>query len=203
MRARPLVLAATGLALTALLTACGSGTTSTTTTPPAAGSTANAVGDTADVSFAQLMIPHHQQAVAMADLALKYGSSAEVKKLAAQIEKAQGPEIAQMSGWLQAWGAPLTMPSSTSSDGMAGMDMGGASADGMMSTKDMDALAMARGAEFDRMWLQMMIAHHQGAITMANQVLATTKNAEVTQLAKAIVTGQTAEIDTMKKLLAG
>lgn len=202
MRARPLVLAATGLALTALLAACGTGSTSTTSTTPAAASTANSVGDTADVSFAQLMIPHHQQAIAMADLALKYGTSTEVKKLAAQIQKAQGPEVAQMSGWLQAWGAPLTMPSSTSSDGMGGMDMGGVSADGMMSTQDLDTLSMARGADFDRMWLQMMIAHHQGAITMANQVLATTKNAQVTALANAIVAGQTTEIDTMKKLLA-
>jgi uncharacterized protein (DUF305 family) len=203
MRARPLVLAATGLALTGLLAACGSSSSPTTSTNPAAASTTTSVGDTADVSFAQLMIPHHQQAVAMADLALKYGTSAEVKKLATQIQSAQGPEIAQMTAWLQAWGAPLTMPSSSSSDGMGGMDMGGVSADGMMSTQDMDALAMARGVEFDRMWLQMMITHHQGAITMANQVLATTKNAQVTQLANAIVAGQTTEIDTMKKLLAG
>jgi uncharacterized protein (DUF305 family) len=73
----------------------------------------------------------------------------------------------------------------------------------MMSAEDMANLAAARGVDFDRMWLAMMIAHHQGALTMATQVLTTTSDAEVKQLAQAVVTGQTDEITTMQKLLAG
>jgi uncharacterized protein (DUF305 family) len=159
-------------------------------------------GQDADIAFAQLMIPHHTQAVEMADLALKYGRSAEVKTLATQIKAAQDPEIAQMTQWLGEWNAPLQMPDSDDS-GMAGMDMGGMSASGMMSEEEMNALAQARGAAFDRMWLQMMIAHHEGAVAMAEQVLTTTDDEQVKALAENVVAGQTAEIDTMQQLLAG
>ena len=112
-----------------------------------------------------------------------------------------------MTGWLQDWGAPPTMPGSDA-DGMPGMDhsghdMGGVTTEGMMTADDMAALAQARGTEFDRMWLQMMIAHHQGALSMAQQVLDTTSNPQVTALADAVVKGQQAEIDTMQQLLAG
>jgi uncharacterized protein (DUF305 family) len=210
MRARPLALAATGLALTAVLTACGSATDPGSTSGMG-GSGSSATTSTSagagDIAFAQLMIPHHQQAIEMADLALKNGSSAQVKQLAAQIKKAQAPEIAQMTQWLQSWGAPLAMPGSDASGmpGMdhSGMDMGGMTASGMMSRQDMATLADARGADFDRMWLQMMIAHHQGAISMAQQVLDTTSDPQVTALANAVISGQQAEIDTMQQLLAG
>jgi uncharacterized protein (DUF305 family) len=163
-------------------------------------------GRTADISFAQLMIPHHEQAIEMADIALDKGAGPEVTQLAQEIKAAQDPEIAQMKRWLSAWGAPEQMESATASDGSmdhSGMDMGGMSMAGMMSAEDMSKLMDASGAEFDRMWLQMMIAHHQGAITMANQVLAATSDAEVKKLADAVVAGQTAEIATMQKLLAG
>ncbi len=82
------------------------------------------------------------------------------------------------------------------------MDMGGVTVSGMMTADDMAALAKARGAEFDRMWLQMMISHHQGAIQMAEQVKATSTDPQVTQLADAIIAGQTAEIDTMQQELS-
>ena len=199
MRTPTLVRIVAGLALAVALTACGS---SDHTGMPGSASG----GSAADVSFAQLMIPHHQQAVEMADLALTQASSAQVKELATQIKSAQDPEIAQMTGWLEEWGEPTAMPGSQDGgmDGMdhSGMDMGGISASGMMTAEDMDALAAARGAEFDRMWLTMMIAHHQGAITMAQQVLDTTSDSRVRSLADAIIEGQTKEIDTMKQLLA-
>ena len=121
-----------------------------------------------------------------------------MKTLAEQIKGAQDPEIEQMTAWLAAWGAPIEMASSGGHDGM---DMGGMSVEGMMSDSDMMALDQAQGTDFDTMWLTMMIQHHEGAITMAQQVLATTSNAEVRQLADAVVSGQTAEIDTMKGLL--
>jgi uncharacterized protein (DUF305 family) len=206
MRARTLALASTGLALAAVLTACGSDDESSTggmggmsesgsnSSSPA--STASA----ADQAFAQLMIPHHQQAIEMADLASKYAKSTLVKDLAAQIKDAQSPEIEKMTQWLQDWGAPKTMPSS---DGdMGDMNMGGMGTAGMMSEAEMNGLAKTRGTEFDQMWLQMMIAHHEGAIAMAQQVLDTTNNAEVTALANDVVQAQQLEIDTMQQLLA-
>jgi uncharacterized protein (DUF305 family) len=204
---RPLALAATGLALALTLAACGTGDhSSMTTSGGSAASPQAGTGSEADIAFAQLMIPHHQQAVEMADLALANTSSDQVKALAAQIKAAQDPEITQMRGWLSGWGAPQQMDGATASDGSmdhSGMDMGGMSSDGMMSAEDMANLAAARGDDFDRMWLAMMIAHHQGALTMATQVLTTTSDAEVKQLAQAVVTGQTDEITTMQKLLAG
>jgi uncharacterized protein (DUF305 family) len=215
MRARrPLALAATGLALTLTLAGCGSSgdhssisSGTGTTSAKAAPSPADAAADrTADISFAQLMIPHHQQALEMADLALTQASSPQVKTLAQQIKAAQDPEIQQMRSWLAAWGAPEQMEGVTASEGSmdhSGMDMGGLTSAGMMSAEDMQELMGVRGAEFDRKWLQMMIAHHQGAITMANQVLSSTNDAEVKKLGEAVVAGQSDEISRMQELLAG
>ena len=206
MRHRNPTLAAAGigLALAVTLTACGASSGTTTGDTSAAAD----VGATAgDVAFAQLMIPHHAQAVDMADMALEQAQSDDVRRLAEQIRSAQDPEITTMTGWLQDWGAPPTMPGSDA-DGMPGMDhsghdMGGVTTEGMMSADDMAALAQARGTEFDRMWLEMMIAHHEGAVTMARQVLATTTEPAVTTLARDVVEGQTAEITTMRQLLNG
>ena len=147
--------------------------------------------------FAQMMIPHHQQAMEMADIALdKASASPKVRELATQIKAAQDPEIAQMSDWLKAWGA-----STPTGGGMGhGMDHGMGSG-GMMSDVDLDALEAAQGADFDRKWLTGMIAHHQGAVMMANQVLGTTSDPQVKALAEAIVKGQTSEITTMQGLL--
>lgn len=144
-----------------------------------------------DVMFAQMMIPHHQQAIDMADLALEdaSGASPEVRSMAEQIAKAQAPEIALMQGWLESWGASSGMPT--------GHDM-----TGMMSDADMSELEQATGREFDRAWLTMMIQHHEGAITMAEGVMRTTDNADVEKLATAIVESQQREIVTMKGLLA-
>ena len=188
-------------ALVVLLAACGAphasspASTGGSATSSSVASVAN-VSD-ADVSFAQLMIPHHQQAVEMADLALSRKTSPEVKQLAEQIKAAQGPEIEMMSTWLEGWGAPMAMGADHSGHDMGGMDMSG-----MMSDDDMQALADAQGAEFDRMWLEMMIAHHQGAISMAEQVKGASSNADVTSLAGGVMTGQAVEIDAMQKLLA-
>lgn len=149
-----------------------------------------------DIAFAQSMIPHHQQAVQMADMALAHGVTGDVLMLANQIKAAQDPEVAKMTAWLTAWGAPMQMASS-----MDGMDAGSGMSEGMMSADDMATLDQATGADFDTLWMQMMIRHHEGAIAMANQVLATTSNADVRALAGAVVSGQTAEIATMQKLL--
>jgi uncharacterized protein (DUF305 family) len=149
--------------------------------------------DAADVAFASDMIPHHQQAVEMAELAETRASSADVKSLAAQIKAAQGPEITTMSGWLKSWGKPVPAE-------MSGMDMSG-SMPGMMSNKDMTTLEGSSGADFDRMFLTMMIQHHEGAIEMAKTEQSSGKSAEAIALAKKIESAQTAEIATMQKML--
>lgn len=197
-----LAVAAAGMA--ALLAACGSPTSSSTgdSVAPAAtaASTSSAAGTEADITFAQLMIPHHEQAVQMADIALQQGAGPEVTELATQIKAAQDPEIQQMRSWLTAWGAPEQMPGMQGMD-HGNMDMGGQAAEGMMTNDDMAALMDVSGAEFDRMWLTMMIAHHQGAIAMAEQVKTDSTNPDVLALADAIIAGQTTEIDTMAQLL--
>ncbi|WP_232533868.1 DUF305 domain-containing protein [Plantactinospora sp. KBS50] len=174
----------------------------------------------ADVMFAQMMIPHHQQAVAMADLAATRAADSQVKQLATQIKDAQAPEIATMSGWLTTWGtpsgAPTTMPGMDhGSTAMPGMNHGGSAAPtssampgmdhgmpGMMSEADMTRLAATSGRDFDRQFLTMMIAHHESAITMARTEAAQGANSDAKALAGRIATTQQAEIDTMKTLLA-
>lgn len=145
----------------------------------------------ADVAFAQGMIPHHKQAVMMADLAADRASSQEVKDLAAQIKAAQDPEITKMTGWLKDWNQPTQM------SGMDSMDM-----TGMMSDTQMADLKAASGGEFDKMFLGMMIEHHNGAVEMANTEISDGKNPEAIALAKAIVKAQKAEIETMQALVA-
>lgn len=196
MRVTPRHLAATlGLAATLVLTACGNdGSTSGTAMDGMGGQTSSSspaqAGRAGDVMFSQMMVPHHEQAVEMADLALTNDSaSTEVKSLAQQIKAAQDPEISTMNGWLKEWNAPAS----------AEMNHGGS--DGMMSAEDMASLEKASGAEFDRLWLTMMVQHHQGAIEMAQGVLDTSSDTRVKALASAIIDGQKKEIATMQGLL--
>lgn len=199
--ARRAALAGVTVTVALALAACGDDSTSGSGTPgpggsgtPAAGASAS-FGD-ADVTFAQMMIPHHQQAVAMAELAGTRAADPELRKLAGQIKDAQAPEIATMTGWLAGWGRP--MPSASSGHGMPGMDHG---MPGMMPDADMTKLAAASGTDFDRQFLTMMIAHHEGAITMAKDELARGANPDAKALAQQIVTAQQGEIDTMRKML--
>ncbi|MFE2568503.1 DUF305 domain-containing protein [Streptomyces mirabilis] len=148
--------------------------------------------DEADVTFAQMMIPHHEQAVAMAELADGRASDAEIKDLAAKIEKAQDPEIKTMTGWLKSWGKP------TATGDTPGMDMG---SDGMMSDKDMKELKAMQGKEFDKMFAQMMIDHHDGAIAMAKTEQKSGQNADAKKMADAIVRGQSAEVKRLQSIL--
>ena len=171
-------------------------TGSASVSAPAAGADHNA----ADIAFASDMIPHHQQAVEMADLAAQRASNAQVKGLAAAIKAAQDPEIQTMSGWLSQWGQPV--PSDTDGHDMADMSHGdGATMEGMMTDEEMQQLTAASGADFDRLWLELMIKHHQGAVTMATTATTDGKSAEATALAQAIVAAQKAEIQTMQQLL--
>jgi uncharacterized protein (DUF305 family) len=149
----------------------------------------------ADVKFAQDMIPHHGQAIEMAKLAATRAASPQVKALAQKIERAQDPEIKTMSDWLKAWGEDVPA---------ADMPAGGhASMPGMMSADEMTEMEKMSGAEFDNMFIEMMIRHHQGAIEMAKTEQADGKNAEAKALAAQIETAQTAEISEMQTLAGG
>lgn len=192
---RALALALSTIAAAGVLAACGSSEEAVPPTPMPMMSSAmpSASVDTQalDIVFAQLMIPHHQQAVEMSDMALSQASSNDVKTLAEQIKSEQAPEIAVMRGWLANWGASETM-----GDDHSGHSMG----TGMMTADDMAALSALNGPDFDRVWLQMMVSHHKGAITMAQDVLATTNDPEVKTLAQAIIDAQTKEIASIEVL---
>ncbi|GAA0964915.1 DUF305 domain-containing protein [Acrocarpospora macrocephala] len=195
---RGLALSATaGASALVLLTACGADEGSmaepgATSAPPATASPQSTVTvNDADVQFAQMMIPHHEQAVEMAKLAATQAADPEVKDLAAKIEAAQDPEIKTMTGWLSAWGKPAVPEGGHSGHSMPGM----------MTEEDMVKLQTARGTEFDELFAEMMIAHHQGAIQMAVEEQGYGKNPRAIELAKTIQTSQQAEIDQMEKLL--
>lgn len=201
--------AVVGLAAALTLAACGSSDhsdaghqdpPSVTSTASVSAPAADADHNSADVAFASDMIPHHQQAVEMADLAAQRASNAQVKELAAAIKAAQDPEIRTMSAWLSQWGQPV--PSDTDGHDMADMSHGdGATMDGMMTDEEMQQLAAASGADFDRLWLELMIKHHQGAVAMATTASTGGKSAEAKALALEIIAAQKAEIATMQQLL--
>lgn len=174
-----------------VLAACGGATS----TPPAVAPPPQAADhNAADVAFLQGMLPHHTQATSMASQAPTRAGSPEVKALADRIDRAQGPEIEQMSQMLAAWGEPRPQPGSMG--GMGGMPMSG-----MMSEQQMAGLTAASGPAFDRMFLQMMIEHHRGAITMAQDELRLGQNPQAKALAEKIIADQQAEITKMQALL--
>lgn len=146
----------------------------------------------ADIAFAQGMIPHHRQAVEMADLAATRAASPEVKALADEIKKAQDPEIKTLSGWLTTWGEQVPAE---------GGGHGGHGTSGMMTAEEMANLEKSSGKAFDTAFLQLMVKHHEGAVAMAKAEQAGGSYAPAKEMAGAIITSQSAEITRMKKLL--
>jgi uncharacterized protein (DUF305 family) len=200
MHRRLLALAAVPVVL---LAACGgddddsTGAATVTEAPEDAASDAVAADhNDADVAFAQGMIPHHQQAIEMAQLAGTRAEDPRVLDLASRIEAAQGPEIELMQSWLDTWEV-------ASDDTMAGMDHGGGdvSAMGGMTDAEMGSLEAATGAQFDTMFLEMMIRHHEGAVATAETEITDGQNVEAIALAEAIVAAQEAEIAEMQSIL--
>ena len=159
-----------------------------------AGETQAAEHNDADVSFAQQMIPHHSQAIEMAQLAADRAERQEVKDLATRIEAAQGPEIATLEDWLGEWGEELPADGLDMDHGQDGM--------GMMSDEDMSMLETATGAEFDRLFLEMMVRHHSGAIDMAEEELSDGQHPDALEMAQEIKDTQEAEVAEMEALLA-
>ncbi len=162
----------------------------------------DAVFNAGDVTFAQGMIPHHQQAVEMATIALDpaRNAGATVKDLASRIQGAQDPEIQLMTGWLSEWDQPVDGMADHSMEGMEMADMPGM--EGMMTSEEMTGLEAATGPAFDKLWLDMMVRHHQGAVAMSKTVETDGKAALVKELAGKIISAQEAEIAEMQKLLA-
>lgn len=204
---RRTALAATAVAAALVLAACsgegGGGhdmgsmeSDSSPTASESATATATAIDhNDADIAFSAEMIQHHRQAIEMAELAFSRASSREVKDLATKIEGAQDPEIKKMSGWLTSWGEAVP-------EDMADMEHDTSSAmPGMMSGDDMTKLEQASGAEFDTMFLELMVQHHEGAVEMAKTERANGKYGPATQLADDVVTAQTAEIEQMERML--
>ncbi len=142
-----------------------------------------------DAMFLQMMIPHHEQAVVMSDLALSISKDADVLKLAKQIKDAQAPEIIKMQGWLTDAGLSED-PGHSMGDGMGGM----------LSDSELSALKVSTGKAFDKLFLAGMIAHHEGAIQMV-MMIENSPNSEIKNLGQAIIKSQSAEIDLMKELL--
>ena len=185
------------------LAACGSDNAASTATQasptqaPADTTATDAAFNDADVTFAQGMVPHHEQAIEMADIALdpNMGASNQVRDLATRIKGGQDPEIQLMTGWLTAWGQLMQANMGT------GHDM--SSMDGMMSAQEMDSLGSMNGAAFDTTWMEMMVRHHQGAIAMAQTVKAAGSNGEVLALADKVIAAQQGEITEMQTLLGG
>lgn len=181
-----------------VLTGCSAANDASSPESRAASSSADdsTAHNNADVTFVQGMLPHHEGALAMAQLADGRAADPRVLDLAGRIEAAQQPEIETMTDWLQEWGEPLH-----GEDG--GMDHAAGGRDiGSMSAEDMAALESASGAGFDRMFLQLMTEHHKGAVGMAKTEIDEGSNPEAVGLAGDIVKSQTAEIDEMGTLLS-
>lgn len=148
-----------------------------------------------DVTFARDMMPHHEQALQLVDLARDRSNDPALLELASAIAAAQGPEMDRMAEMLRSWGE----------DPEAGMHHGGhgMAMPGMVDDATMKRLESLRGREFDTLWLESMISHHQGAVEMAKAEIANGEDPQAKELAEQIIKAQEAEIAQMKQMLEG
>lgn len=205
MRNRTIALAGV-LAGALLLTACGDDSDGTTSsTPGGAGSSssesASADFNDADVAFVTGMKPHHAQAVEMSDMILDADPPAEVTALAERIKAAQTPEIAELDEMIERFGAEDVSGGGHGAGHGGGEDGEAAGHAGMMTDEQMSELDAATGSEAARLWLTMMIEHHQGAIEAAQTELADGKHQPALDLAERIKADQAEEIAEMEQLL--
>ncbi|NQW87341.1 MULTISPECIES: DUF305 domain-containing protein [unclassified Frigoribacterium] len=185
---RTLAIAAS-LTLGLTLASCSTNDSSSDAGSSASSSSAASAHDDQDVMFAQMMLPHHEQAVEMSDALLAKGDGVDpdVATLAEQIKAEQGPEIIQLASWLQGWGEPTES---------------GHSMSGMMSDSDMTDLDQASAKDAGKLFLQQMVQHHEGAVDMARSEVDKGKNTDAVAMAKSIVSSQTEQITQMKDMLA-
>lgn len=210
---RPILVPHAAAAVLALAALVGCGAVG----PPDLGAGRNA----ADVEFVRGMVPHHDQAVAMAALAAGRAQRPEVEGLARRIEEAQRPQLATMRSWLEAWDdeattvtAPPPVASAPEDEAAGGHGHGGrpfsvaegidgATGMGLADGTELARLEAASGAEFDRYFVELMAEHHQGAIAMATREVGLGRNAEAKSLARAIREAQGAELEELRRLGAG
>ena len=150
----------------------------------AASTQSNSEYSSDDIAFAEMMIPHHEQAIEMSEIAFLNTTNPDVLKLAQEIKDAQSPEIELMMSWT----------------GVKTSTHAGHMMDGMLSQSELSDLRKEKDKEFDRLFLEGMIKHHEGAIEMAQDVAAS-KNKDVADLSAAIISAQELEIAKMKELL--
>jgi uncharacterized protein (DUF305 family) len=148
-----------------------------------------------DAWFVRTMIPHHTQALRMAALAPERAGDPRVRALAERIRVSQAPEVLRMRSWLDARDLSPDTEQHSGHDHEAPF--------GMPSPDALNSLALARGAAFDRMFVELMVAHHQGAIDMATAVLRGGVDSTVAEIATAVATEQAAEIGRMRELVSG
>lgn len=207
---RSTILAGLALATTLVVAGCGtggqatpgavtpavSGPAATSPAPASPGEPISAEHNDADVMFAQMMIPHHQQAVQMSDIMLaKDNLKPQIQQLAEKIKAAQGPEIERMNAMLDTWGEESAGPMDHGSMGP------GSGMDGMLSQQDLDRLTAAQGDEAARLFLTGMIAHHKGAVAMAQEEVANGRNPQALALARQVINDQQTEITEMEQML--
>jgi uncharacterized protein (DUF305 family) len=156
----------------------------------------NAEFNASDTMFSQMMIPHHEQAIELADMALDpaTGASENVRALASRIKAEQDPEITQMKEFLAEWDQPVQADPSMDHSSMMS---------GMLSPDQLTALGSRRGTDFDNEWLRAMIAHHEGAVDMAEEVVNDGRNTELRSLAESVISSQKAEIEEMQAVVSG
>ncbi|GAB3620993.1 DUF305 domain-containing protein [Glutamicibacter endophyticus] len=185
----PALVAVAALALAGCSTA---GPGSAESNPPTASASSSATqANAADAMFAAGMAEHHQQALDMSQIVLQAdGTDERVRALAEKIAAAQGPEIAQMKQWMQDW-----------DQGMESMDHSEMGHSGMIPEQEIQRLAKAQGDELNRLFLEQMIRHHEGAVKMAQKELDEGQHADALGLAQKIIDNQQDEIDEMKQLL--
>jgi len=192
------------MALTACAGASRQSSSSGTPAPaPSAADTGRRAYTAADVHFMSGMIRHHAQAVLIAGWAPTHGASASLRALCERIVVGQRDEIALASNWLQQRHEPV--PETDGSHDMMARMQHPPLMPGMLTAEQLGRLDRARGPEFDRLFLTLMIQHHQGAITMVNDLFASQGGGEeevVYRFASDVFADQTTEIDRMQKMLA-
>jgi len=146
------------------------------------------IHNAADVTFAQHMIPHHQQAVDMAAMVPSRSTNPNMRVIAIHISTDQQAEISMLEGFLKEWGAPVN-------GGTMVMD-------GMVDQATMNELRSLTGPPFDRLWMDSMIGHHRGAVTMATEELAHGESPDALRMARIIVNVQQREISYLTDLLS-
>lgn len=159
----------------------------------------------ADIDFMAMMVVHHQQALDMAGLVADQAADQRVQRLGARIEAVQAPEIAMMEAWLEEHGDESGHGHSGHHGGHGGHgqdEHDHAGMPGMASPEQLEALGEARGADFDALFLDLMIVHHEGAVTMSTEVLTEGADLTVSELATEIAAQQSAEVGRMRTLHA-